>query len=230
VHALDYARSCRSSPDKREMIHGLRRSANALIRVGDHSEAQNLLLEAIDYTTQRKLTAQTFACSDLLASSYLQMGDVEQAAREISRQSALVADAASDVQRAMLHYSRCQLAWLTSDHRSARTLVSDAPQIPSQWLVASKFCSGIGTIAARLLNEPRSVNGDEVQQMYLFYLRGRSLGRQDINTSILCIALATVGREADAARLKSEYSYIRREMKTLPRFEDCKGSPVAARN
>lgn len=209
--ARSYSDLCRSSPDKREMIHGLRRAANALIRVGEYRSAECLLLEALDFTVHRKLAAQTFACSDLLASAHLHSGDLAGAVSEVERQQAILSQGGSVIQSAMLHYTQSMLAWLSCDVQSARALLEVAPTAPPNWLRASRFCSGIGTVAAQLLVEPGRLSRECVDRMHDLYLLGRSLGRQDINTSIMWTALNTVGRGEDANRLSAEYGSLRRE-------------------
>lgn len=220
--AHDYAAHCRSSSDKREMIHGLRRSANALIRVGEYEGARTLLLDAIEFTVERKLAAQTFACSDLLASSYLHAGDFDMADRELIRQRDILSAGGSAVQWAMFNYTQSMLAWLLRDAERARAVLADVSPAQSNWLTASQFCSGIGVIGATLLLSPRTLNGREVEHLRRLYLRGRSLGRQDINTSVLCAALVKLGRHSDAERLKAEYATLRREITPPPtQSRDC---------
>lgn len=211
VLAHAYAAACRSSPDKREMIQGVRRAANALIRLGRYQDAQLLLLETIDFTEKRQLAGQTFACSDLLASAYLHWGHIEPTLREVARQAAILVQGGTAIQHAMHHYTRCLIAWVTRDARLACDLVANEPSVPSNWLRASTFCSGIGALATRLLIPTQGIDSEKVDRLYQLYLEGRSLGRQDLNTRILCAALRTVGRYADAERVEAEYPMLRRE-------------------
>ena len=79
-------------------------------------------------------------------------------------------------------------------------------------MAASEFCASIGETALRLMVAPKTLEKGEVYRCRELFMRGRALGRQDLNASILIRALIAV-REANLAQeTETEYRHSRREL------------------
>lgn len=210
--ALRYADLSRESGEKRQQLHGLRRAANALVRIGEHDSARPMLEETLELGKRFKLPRQVFASSDVLLTSYLLCGELTKADAEVSRQSSIVSADANEVMRAMLRYSRITLAWLTEDRSLARSLWSEHRRDVHFNQVASDFCASLGEVALQVLIAPTALSKREMTRLEDLYARGRGFGRQDINTAMLCAAMKCLGNEKRALRLLREYPTFRREV------------------
>jgi hypothetical protein len=210
--ALAYASASRASSEKRQQIHGLRRAANALVRVGYHDDARPLLEEAMVVSEQLRLPSQTFATSDVLLSSYLLSANVAGATVELERQRKLLAKSETEATRAMLRYSEAQFAWMTRDKAHARALWSSSKQRGRDYLAASEFCSVVGELALRRMVAPASLRKFEMSRCVQLFARGMGFGRQDINASILLSVLRHVGATDLANQSETDYRTRRREL------------------
>lgn len=210
--ALRYARISRESTEKRQQLHGLRRAANALVRVGEHELARPMLEETIDLAKKLKLPKQVFSSSDVLLTSYLLCGELTLADSEVVRQREIVRVDGTAIMRAMLRYSSSVVAWLTEDRALARSLWSEYRKDVRFSQAASDYCASLGEVALQLLIAPTSIDRSELSRLRKLHLRGRALGRQDINTAILCAALRTVGEEKVSLKFEREYRLHRREV------------------
>lgn len=211
-HALRYASLSRASDEIRQQIHGLRRSANALVRIGLHDDARPLLEETMELAKKYKLQAQQFATSDVLLTSYLLCGEVAKADGELSRQREICARNDTVTLHVLLRYSESVYAWLTGDVGLARALYRQAPNAKRFPQMASQYCVAMGELALRLLVSRHPTSRRELTTLHAQHLRGRSFGRQDINTSILSAAFRAAGSDKAALKIESEYASVRREL------------------
>ena len=210
--AFDYAEIARRSTDKRQQIHGLRRAANALIRVGLHEVAHPLLHETLSVSQELKLPGQCFASSDVLMTSYLLQGQLSLAEAELVREREIVALKATEAMKIMLRYSSTMFAWITNDRQIARELVSEQAPRVQHLLAATQYCATIGEVALKLLVDPSTIGSEELRSCETLFDAGKGLGRQDLNTSILCSAFAATGDVARARRIERDYWACRREL------------------
>lgn len=211
--ALQYAQLSRDAAEKRHTIHGLRRAANALVRVGLYNDALPLLLEALATATRFGLPRQIFATSDILTSAYLLSGNFAPIGAELRRQSDILCGIGHDeAMTAMLSYSGAQFAWLTRDVDRAKEELARASTSSHQWLAAAEFCSLIRQLASQLLVDPTSIQVDDVSRCQVLFLKGRGLGRQDVNASVLIGALRHLREDRLALSIESSYKRMRREL------------------
>ena len=211
--ALQYANISREAGEKRLTIHGLRRAANALVRVGHYDEALPLLMEALATATRLGLPRQIFATSDILTSTYLLSGNLAPIRTELQRQREILEAIDHDeAMTAMLSYSSAQLAWLTRDVALAEEELKKDGGNAHQWLAAAEFCSLIRQLATQLLADPTSIRTDDVSRCLALFRKGSGLGRQDINASVLLGALRHVRKSRTALSMESSYKRMRREL------------------
>lgn len=210
--ALSYAAYATNSADKRLQIHGIRRAGNALVRVGLHTDAQRLLKESLDLAEGLRLSGQAFATSDVLLTSYLLNGQLNLAEKELIRARQLAARAETEARKLMLRYSSIMFAWLTNDRRMAQTLARESTPQVRHLLASTRYCATIGEIALKLMVAPLTIVREELRSCEDLFARGSGLGRQDLNTSVLCSALAIVGDIAMARTIEREYLAHRREV------------------
>ncbi|MCC6931465.1 MAG: AAA family ATPase [Gemmatimonadaceae bacterium] len=215
-HALKYANLSRASEEIRQQIHGLRRSANALVRVGLHDVARPLLEETLALATKYKLQAQQFATSDVLLTSYLLCGEVDLGVVELTRQREICSRNPTETLHVLLRYSESVFAWLTNDVALARTLYRQMPPTRRFPLMATQYCVDIGDLALRLLISQHPTTRRETIRLHAQHMRGRSFGRQDINTRVLSAAFRSIGADKAAQKLEAEYASVRREITVGP--------------
>ena len=212
IIAHDYAAKIRTSTDKRLGIHGLRRAANALVRIGRHAEAHLLLDECNEMTADLRLPLQDFATSDVRVSSHLLCGDVYKAEEELQRQREIAANVGCSSLVVLLRYSESIRCWLGSDRLGAKTLLAQPVLLNQSMLAASTFAVCIGQIALRLAAGNDDFSEEELAFCLDLHRRGRALGRQDLNTAVLTEAHRRVGKALEADQIAREYSTCRREV------------------
>lgn len=214
--ALRYADHARRSTDKRLHIHGLRRAGNALLRVGLHADAQRLLAESLEAAEKLRLSAQAFATSDVLLTCYLLNGQLSLAEIELARSRELLTRSGTEAMRIMLRYSSIMFAWLTNDNQLATRLADETTSHLQHSLAATRYCATIGEIALKLMIAPSTICREDLQSCEELFRRGGGLGRQDLNTTILCRALSSTGDVATAESIAREYRARRRELTPGP--------------
>lgn len=210
--ASEYANRSRESSEKRQQLHGLRRAANALVRIGFYADARPYLEEVMTSAIRLKLPSQSFATSDVLLRSFLFAGQLDDALVELRRQRELLPRVDSVATRAMLRYSEIQYAWLTDDKALARRLWSTKPDSTREYLAATDLASRIGELALRRMIAPASLRKADLNRCTELLKRGAGFGSQDVNVSVLLRVLHYVGQSEKAKQIELLYREKRREL------------------
>jgi len=196
----------RSTPDFSWRLLGLRRSAEASMRIGDPTSALEYAIESAELSRKLKLPLQESLSLERLVSISVSLGRINEAFeyRRQLDQVALGGEACATLTRTRL-ISDAKIAWATGDvalasivTETARTIEPSPVPRAEQTLLAIRQSAGLLTGQA-VGSTPQLARLRELCRM------GARFGDQDFAVSVLLESLRQSGDRSSAGRIRSRY-------------------------
>jgi len=218
-----------------DLAKSLRYSAKPLRWVGEFEAARDALVESFEIGQRLDSVSMAMLSAELIATTYLEQGDLEAARSWLSRGLALSDSTCVPHRHLALSYVAAVVALLAGDITPAVRVAEQAHSAITRGRSVDQFAYSVTGL--RMLLEATRRGRQEVELatsfLPLFYAR-QGFGDQDFHAYCAQVALTGLGRHSEARRVVTEYvEFHRRERYPVPSYlnsSDVTGSSARGRS
>jgi len=207
----------RQTPDYSSRLLGMRRAAEAALRVGDPGFAFTCTIEALELSRALKLPVQEADSLEKLVQICLAQDQQDQAAPYLDRLNALEAESPDRLTKHRLLASTL-LAWYGRDPSRAASIRDLARSVPATSIPRAEQMRLSIIEALEIIGGSRDFDRHRIDQLLKLHDRGARFCGQDFASDVLVSAVLKSEGARDAERIRARYIRdARRERHPVPK-------------